>query len=136
MTEPNIASLQEIDIAYRKLKQDAEPGGYHLNPDIEFARELVTGLLANEKRYGYQSCPCRLAEGIKDKDLDIVCPCDYRDADLNDYDACYCAMYVSDTARKGGKKIGSIPERRPMLAERNKEPTKRSGVLIKVSLPV
>jgi ferredoxin-thioredoxin reductase catalytic chain len=79
----------EIDRLYDRLKREAEAGGYHLNPDVEFTRALVSGLLVNEKRYGYQACPCRLASGNKAEDLDIVCPCDYRDADLLDRDACY-----------------------------------------------
>ena len=79
----------DVESLYLKLKKDAEAFGYRLGPDDEFVKDLVRGLLTNEKRYGYQSCPCRLAEGIKEKDLDIICPCDYRDADLTDYDTCY-----------------------------------------------
>jgi ferredoxin-thioredoxin reductase catalytic chain len=88
MSVPAVA-LEEIDRLYEKLKKEAEAGGYHLNPDAEFTKALVKGLLTNEKRYGYQACPCRLAAGRKEEDLDIVCPCDYRDADVVEYDACY-----------------------------------------------
>jgi len=80
---------EEVDRLYEKLKKAAEAGGYHLNPDVEFTKALVRGLLTNEKRYGYQACPCRLASGRKEEDLDIVCPCDYRDADVVEFDACY-----------------------------------------------
>lgn len=45
-------------------------------------------LLINERRYGYRACPCRLASGAKEEDLDIICPCDYRDADLNEHGGC------------------------------------------------
>ena len=72
----------------------------------------------NDARYGYPSCPCRLASGEKDEDLDIICPCDYRDADVVEFDACYCGLYVSKEAAEGKKKIGKIPERRPIQAER------------------
>ncbi len=72
----------EIDKLYEKLYREAEAGGYHINPDAGFAKELVKGLITNERRYGYRACPCRLAMGDKEKDLDIICPCDYRDADL------------------------------------------------------
>jgi ferredoxin-thioredoxin reductase catalytic subunit len=82
-------SESEITKLYEKLKKDAEANGYHLNPDVEMTRELVKGILVNEKRYGYWNCPCRLASGDKDQDNDIVCPCDYRDADVLDYGACY-----------------------------------------------
>ena len=88
MSVPAVAP-EEIDRLYEKLKKEAEAGGYHLNPDVEFTKALVKGLLTNEKRYGYQACPCRLAAGMKEEDLDIVCPCDYRDADVVEFDACY-----------------------------------------------
>jgi ferredoxin-thioredoxin reductase catalytic chain len=88
MSVPAVAP-EEVDRLYERLKKEAEAGGYHLNPDVEMTRALVKGLLTNEKRYGYQACPCRLASGRKEEDLDIVCPCDYRDADVVELDACY-----------------------------------------------
>lgn len=115
---------EEVQKLYDRLNKEAEEGGYHLNPDIEFAKDLVRGLLINEKRYDYWACPCRLASGNKQEDLDIICPCDYRDPDLNEYDACYCALYVSEKVLKGEKNVGSIPERRPSPEERKKEKSK------------
>ena len=88
MSVPAVAP-EEINGLYERLKKDAEAGGYHLNPDVEMTKALVKGLLTNEKRYGYQACPCRLAAGKKEEDLDIICPCDYRDADVVEFDACY-----------------------------------------------
>ncbi len=79
----------DIDGRYKRLNKDAEDGGYHLNPDADFTRDLVKGLITNEGRYGYPACPCRLASGNKEEDLDIICPCDYRDADVAGYGACY-----------------------------------------------
>jgi ferredoxin-thioredoxin reductase catalytic subunit len=111
---------EEINKLYERLKREAEASGYHLNPDMEHTKELVKGLLTNEKRYGYWACPCRLASGVKEEDIDIICPCDYRDPDLNDYGTCYCALYVSFTVLKGEKELGSIPERRPPPEERKK----------------
>jgi len=115
MNEP---TSTEIDALYKRLYDEAESGGYHLNPDVDFTKDLVQGLLVNERRYGYWSCPCRLASGVKSEDLDIICPCDYRDPDLNDYDTCYCGLYVSTAVVKGLKKIGTIPERRPPIEKR------------------
>ena len=88
MTEKEVAT-KEINARYEALKKEAEAGGYHLNPDVPFTKQLVRGLVENEQRYGYQSCPCRLASGEKAQDLDIVCPCDYRDPDVDEYGACY-----------------------------------------------
>ena len=107
-------SQEEIDNLYIKTKKDAENYGYYLNPDEQFTKDLIRGLIINEDRYGYQSCPCRLSVGDLEKDRDIICPCDYRDPDLNDYGACYCGLYVIKDIVEGKKKLTSIPERRYM----------------------
>jgi ferredoxin-thioredoxin reductase catalytic subunit len=87
-SDPTV-SAEQVEKTYRQMKKDAEAGGYYLNPDVEFTLELVRGILVNEKRYGYWNCPCRLASGNKEEDLDIICPCDYRDADVSELGACY-----------------------------------------------
>jgi len=125
MNENVMPNPQEIDRLYKRLDKEAESAGYHLNPDISFTKDLVKGLLINERRYGYWACPCRLASGIKEEDLDIICPCDYRDPDLIDYDACYCALYVSQAVLEGKKSLTSIPERRPPSEERKKPSPKQ-----------
>ena len=133
----NQVSKEEIEKLYRRLDREAEQGGYHLNPDIEHTNDLIRGLIINEKRYGYWACPCRLASGIEEEDLDIICPCDYRDPDLNEHDACYCALYVSQVVLKGQKRVRSIPERRPPEDERKKEKAKPPARGIPaLSLPV
>ena len=119
-------SEETIDNTYKSLNKDAESAGYHLNPDVDFTKGLIKGLLVNEKRYGYWSCPCRLASGEKSKDIDIICPCDYRDPDLNEYGMCYCGLYVSKSILEGKEEIKSIPERRPTIKERKKKPIKPS----------
>jgi ferredoxin-thioredoxin reductase catalytic chain len=112
-------TIQDIDLEYQRLNREAEDGGYHLNPDTDFTKNLVRGLIINTQRYGYPACPCRLGMGIRNEDLDIICPCDYRDPDLNDYGACYCALYVSGKVLSGERVVGSIPERRPVRDERH-----------------
>jgi ferredoxin-thioredoxin reductase catalytic subunit len=82
-------SDNEVDALYERLGKEAKEGGYNLNPDAEFTKQLIRSLLINEKRYGYWACPCRLAVGVKEDDLDIICPCDYRDPDLDDYGMCF-----------------------------------------------
>lgn len=111
-------TTEEVQNLCEKLDKEAEQSGYHLNPDTEFVKELVRGLVTNQKRYGYQACPCRLASGEKQKDLDIICPCDYRDQDLTEYGSCYCALYVSEAVVTGKQSVAPIPERRLPLKER------------------
>jgi len=107
MTEEAVSKL------YAKLKKEAEGSGYYLNPDESFTLDLIAGLLTNEGRYGYWACPCRLAEGVKEDDLDIICPFDYRDEDLIEFGACYCALYVSGAVVRREAVLKSVPERRP-----------------------
>ncbi|HDR91113.1 MAG TPA: ferredoxin:glutaredoxin reductase [candidate division Zixibacteria bacterium] len=120
-------SSEAIDKEYQRLKREAEEGGYFLNPDVEFTKGLVEGLLTNIERYGYPACPCRLAERDKSADLDIICPCDYRDQDVAEFGACYCALYVSDKVAAGSAELHSIPERRPPRAERSRASKAKSS---------
>jgi ferredoxin-thioredoxin reductase catalytic subunit len=130
---------EAVNKLYRKLDKEAEDAGYHLNPDEEHTKGLVEALLVNENRYGYWACPCRLADGKKEEDIDIICPCDYRDADLNEYDTCYCGLYVSKDVVDGNKELTSIPERRPEREQRlqfKEEPKTEGGEQMSGSYPV
>jgi ferredoxin-thioredoxin reductase catalytic chain len=120
---------EDIDKTYEKLRKEAEAAGYRFTQDAAFARELIQGLLVNEERYGYRACPCRLASGNRDDDLDIICPCDYRDADLETYGACYCALYVSDAVYSGERAVHAIPERRLPPEERSKSKTETDAMM-------
>jgi ferredoxin-thioredoxin reductase catalytic subunit len=126
-------SDEEVEKLYNRLKKEAEQSGYHLNPDEEFTKELLKGLLINENRYSYLACPCRLASGDKQEDLDIICPCDYRDADLTDYGTCYCGLYVSEAVVKGVNPVEKIPERRLPPEERTSQ---KPQVQPSLSVPV
>jgi ferredoxin-thioredoxin reductase catalytic subunit len=114
IAEENVQNL------YERLNKEAEQSGYHLNPDTEFTKDLIRGLLMNEERYGYWLCPCRLTAGSNEEDIDVICPCDYRDADLNEYGVCYCALYVSEAVQKGKESVVKIPERRLLPDERQR----------------
>ncbi len=132
-------TAEEVEGLYARLDREARQGGYNLNPDLEFTKGLVRGLLVNERRYGYWACPCRLAADDKSVDIDIICPCYYRDADVMEYDACYCALYVSGAVLKGEKVLGSIPERRPPLEMRQRNEavaTSTAAGPLRLSVPV
>ena len=98
----------------KRAEADAKTYGYYLHPDPAFLRSLFEGLKKNEERYGYPSCPCRLASGKLEFDRDILCPCDYRDLDVLEYGYCYCALYVTRDVFEGKMPVVPIPERRPL----------------------
>jgi ferredoxin-thioredoxin reductase catalytic subunit len=130
-------SNKAVEKHYNNIDIEAESAGYHLNPDVEFTKNLIKGLLINKKRYGYRTCPCRLASGKKSDDIDIICPCDYRDPDLNEYGTCYCALYVSQEILDGKKEPEPIPERRSSNKEKDKMGEKIvNGNIYSLSKPV
>ena len=98
---------------YEMLKKAQEPKGYYFNTDKERVFDLLEALITNKNRYGYMACPCRLASGGKENDKDIICPCVYREPDVEEYGSCYCNLYVSE--EWNDKKIphSYVPERRP-----------------------
>jgi len=106
--------LTTLEQAQQRAESDARTNGCYLNPDKDFLRDLLQGLIRNEERYGYPSCPCRLASGKLEFDRDILCPCDYRDPDVQEYGCCYCALYVRKDVFEGKTSISQITERRPI----------------------
>jgi ferredoxin-thioredoxin reductase catalytic chain len=99
---------------YEKLKPAQEKRGYYFNRDQGMVMELLEGLLTNKERYGYMCCPCRLASGDRGADKDITCPCDYRALDVEEYGACFCALYVSKDWNEDLMAHPTVPERRPV----------------------
>jgi ferredoxin-thioredoxin reductase catalytic subunit len=139
--------MMTTDVVRRRAESDAGSRGYFLNPNLEFLNDLLEGLRKNEERYGYPSCPCRLACGDLELDRDIVCPCDYRDPDCEEYGGCYCALYVVRDVYEGRRALGSVPERRPLEKQERAYGVARSEVSLErpvrsestaplVSLPV
>jgi len=105
--------LITLEKVRQRAEADARTNGCYLNPDAGFLNDLFEGLKQNEERYGYPSCPCRLASGKFELDRDIICPCDYRDPDVKEYGCCYCALYVRKDVFEGKTSTQPIPERRP-----------------------
>ena len=103
----------EVDKLFDSLQKINEPKGYFFNMDKEKTFELLRSLLINKDRYGYTACPCRLASGNREKDRDIICPCEYRKPDMAEYGSCYCGLYVSEDWNSGRITRYSVPERRP-----------------------
>ncbi len=132
----NQNAKNEVDNYYNQLVLSNRKRGYYFNHDEKYAKGILKGLLFNEKRYGYQSCPCRLASGVKLEDLDIICPCYYRDADVAEFGACVCGLYVSKKVYENKEKIKSIPERRPSKEQRIKNMNNENKKLDNLSHPV
>lgn len=103
-----------LENVMKRAENDAKTQGFYLTPDPALLQDLLKGLQKNEERYGYPSCPCRLASGKLELDRDIICPCDYRNPDIEEYGQCYCALYVRKDVHEGKTALQPIPERRPV----------------------
>ena len=106
-------SKEEIGALYERLKPLQEKKGYFFNKNLDHTFMILEGLLVNKERYGYMSCPCRLACGEREWDEDIICPCDYRASDVEEFGSCYCNLYVSKEWNEGSIPFQYVPERRP-----------------------
>ena len=105
--------MTDAEKLYASLKKSQEKQGYFFNNDRQQTMALIRGLLVNRERYGYMSCPCRLASGENEGDRDIICPCEYRSPDVREYGSCYCGLYVSQDWNDCVVAHDYVPERRP-----------------------
>lgn len=105
--------MTSVEKLHEMLKQAQEPKGYYFNLNRNRVFDLLEALLKNRERYGYMCCPCRLASGDRNADQDIICPCEYRAADVREYGSCYCNLYVTREWNDGSTPEVYVPERRP-----------------------
>jgi ferredoxin-thioredoxin reductase catalytic chain len=105
--------MMNAEKLYQTLRKAQETKGYYFNEDKERTFELLENLIINKDRYGYMACPCRLASGDREWDKDIICPCVYREPDVEEYGSCYCNLYVSQEWNEGEIPHEYVPERRP-----------------------
>jgi ferredoxin-thioredoxin reductase catalytic chain len=104
--------MRDVKETEAGIRKTAGEEGYTLNPDGDIRLGIIEGIAANEERLGYRCCPCRKASGDREADQDIICPCAYRDADLDEFGRCYCALYVTQKYLDKGSPPDPIPERR------------------------
>ena len=87
--------------------------GWVLQTSAEFLNTVTDGLATNRERHGYYLCPCREGWGEKQKDRDIICPCEYAGPDIEEFGQCYCGLYISEEKACSGEAPTAIPDRRP-----------------------
>ncbi len=81
-------------------KKFSEKSDFILNPDTAHVEIVADGVLKNEDKYGLKLCPCRLRDGSREKDLELICPCNFKTHStwLNPLDSrppmCWCGLFV------------------------------------------
>ena len=93
--------MTTLEQVRKRAEADAKTYGYYLTPQSDLLQMFIEGLKTNEDRYGYPSCPCRLATS----NLEI-------DPDVAEYGACYCRLYINKAVFES-QNLPEVPERRP-----------------------
>lgn len=102
-----------VDQTRQFIQKAAKKNGWVANPDDEFRETIAEGLTTNVNRVGYYLCPCRDGEGDRRADRDIMCPCVYAKADIEEYGQCFCGLFLSEEkAQEQPLEVHQIPERR------------------------
>lgn len=72
-----------------------EGNDFKLNPDSKRVAMLADGVLNNEKNHGLKYCPCRLRTKDFEKDLQLVCPCNFKaQPTWQEKGECWCSLFV------------------------------------------
>jgi ferredoxin-thioredoxin reductase catalytic subunit len=68
---------------------------FKLNPDPEHVDMIAEGVLENEKKYQLKLCPCRLRDNTRQRDLELICPCNFKIQDTWDKKGeCWCGLFI------------------------------------------
>ena len=77
------------------LTRYAESQGFKINPDRKIVESVLSGLLANEAKFGYRYCVCRAITGDREQDKKIICPCAYHKKEIRRVGRCLCGLFVA-----------------------------------------
>lgn len=83
---------EELRTAWEKFTGNND---FRLNPDREHVDMVIDGVLENEKDHGLKLCPCRLRDGTRQWDLELLCPCNFRIQETwRSKGMCWCGLFV------------------------------------------
>jgi ferredoxin-thioredoxin reductase catalytic subunit len=72
-----------------------ENNDFVLNPDKWQVEKVADGVLENEKKFGLKLCPCRLRNGTRERDLELICPCNFKiQKTWKEKGECWCGLFV------------------------------------------
>jgi ferredoxin-thioredoxin reductase catalytic subunit len=72
-----------------------EENDFKLNPDSKHVEMVADGVLKNEEKFGLKLCPCRLRDGTRKRDLELICPCNFKiQKTWKEKGECWCGLFV------------------------------------------
>jgi ferredoxin-thioredoxin reductase catalytic subunit len=81
----------------RVIREFAVKSEFQVNPDQERVDLLLEGMFNNEASHGLKYCPCRLIEKDFEKDIGLICPCNFlvHETYQDKMDGeCWCGLFV------------------------------------------
>jgi len=76
-------------------KDFAQKTDFKLWEEEESVRTLSEGVLENMRNKGLKFCPCRITTGDREKDLKLICPCNFKSQQTwKEYGECWCGLFV------------------------------------------
>ena len=79
----------------RVWKEFTEKNDFILNPDERHVDIVIDGVLKNEEKFGFKLCPCRLRDGTRERDLALICPCNFKIQETwKNKGQCWCGLFV------------------------------------------
>ncbi len=88
-------SDDEEEFFKKAIAEYCEGKEFTLHPDAERVSTLVHGVVENEKNYGLKYCPCRIRTKDWERDLLLVCPCNFfAQKTWAEKGECWCSLFV------------------------------------------
>ncbi len=88
---------EAVEQIFRTVKKYSEKRGYCLNPDPDKVKDLFEEMARNLLEFGARYCPCMTKRLTGDKKVDgkRICPCVWHKEDIEQFEICYCGLFVS-----------------------------------------
>ncbi|MFH1972018.1 MAG: ferredoxin-thioredoxin reductase catalytic domain-containing protein [archaeon] len=71
-----------------------EVADFSLN-EKDHVENVAKGVLQIESQTGLRMCPCRLRDGTRNTDLELLCPCNFKiQKTWTEQGRCWCGLFV------------------------------------------
>ncbi|MBW2999282.1 hypothetical protein KY339_01300 [Candidatus Woesearchaeota archaeon] len=83
---------EEMKKAWEKF---TEKNDFMLNPDDKHVDRIADGVLEREEKHGLKLCPCRIGDGSRKNNLELLCPCNFKTHETwKNKGRCWCGLFV------------------------------------------
>jgi ferredoxin-thioredoxin reductase catalytic chain len=87
--------IEEQISNWKRFTEIRKKDKFKLNPDFDRVKSLAKGVLHIRKKYGLGFCPCRIQTKDREKDLKLICPCNFKiQKTWQEKGECWCSLFV------------------------------------------